>query len=168
MSRATGFITKMCQECGKKYKISKNISYINRKKSKYCSNKCKGKNSPTLFKKNHYPIKPFSKGSQNPSWKGGIASENKKIRASIEYRLWREAVFARDNYTCQKYGIRGGKLHPHHIKNFSDYPELRFAIDNGITLSKKAHNEFHKIYGRENNNEKQLKEFLSNPGKIVQ
>jgi len=99
-------------------------------------------------------------GKLNGRWKGGITPENMKIRKSIEYRLWREAVFARDNWTCQKYGIQGGKLHPHHIYNFADYPELRFAIDNGITLSKKAHQEFHKIYGKRNNTKSQLEEFL--------
>jgi len=48
----------------------------------------------------------------------------------------------------------------HHIQNFAQFPELRFAIDNGITLSKQAHNEFHKRYGRKNNNREQLDEFL--------
>ena len=79
---------------------------------------------------------------------------------SIDFRLWREAVFARDNWICQKYGLRGGKLHPHHIQNFAQYPELRFAIDNGITLSEKAHKEFHKKYGIKNNTKGQLEEFL--------
>ena len=61
---------------------------------------------------------------------------------------------------CQKYGTRGEKLHPHHILNFSDHPELRFAIDNGIILSEKAHKEFHKKYGFNNNTKGQLIEFL--------
>ncbi len=91
---------------------------------------------------------------------GRITPENKRIRDNIETRLWREAVFARDNYTCQKYGKRGGRLNAHHIKNFADYPELRFAINNGITFSEKAHKEFHKKYGKKNNTKKQLKQFI--------
>lgn len=101
------------------------------------------------------------KGEKSHSWKGGITPKDKKIRKGIEYRLWRESVFARDNWTCQKYGTRGRNLHPHHIKNFAQYPKLRFAIDNGITLSEKAHKEFHKKYGKKNNTKEQLKEFLS-------
>lgn len=98
-------------------------------------------------------------GKKSYLWKGGTTPENKRIRNSIEFRLWREAVFARDNWICQKSGIKGGKLHPHHIKNFAEFPELRFAIDNGITLSEKAHKEFHKKYGYKNNTKEQLNEF---------
>lgn len=53
-------------------------------------------------------------------------------------RLWREAVFARDNWTCQKCKIMGGELNPHHIKNFAECPELRTSIENGITLCEKC------------------------------
>lgn len=100
-------------------------------------------------------------GANSYFWKGGVTPINKVIRMSLETKLWREAVFIRDNWTCQKTGIKGGKLHSHHIQNFAQYPELRFAIDNGITLSKEAHNEFHKIYGKKNNNREQLNEFLN-------
>ena len=106
-------------------------------------------------------LKGFQAGKTNGRWRGGITPQNIKIRMSIEYYLWHEAVFARDNWTCQKYGIRGGRLHAHHIQNFAQYPELRFAIDNGITLSDKAHKEFHDRYGRKNNTKEQLMEFLS-------
>lgn len=116
-------------------------------------------------KKNYYSSSRFKKGDckgeKNPNWKGGITTENNKIRSSIEFSLWREAVFARDNWTCQKTGVRGGSLVTHHIYNFADYPKLRLAIDNGITLSEKEHKKFHKIYGRKNNTKKQLKEFLN-------
>lgn len=105
-------------------------------------------------------------GKNNPNWKDGITPENKKVRNSIEFRLWREAVFSRDNWTCQKYGIRGGKLHAHHISNFATSPELRFAIDNGVTLSKIAHQQFHRKYGKKNNTKEQLDEFLKQRRKI--
>ena len=81
----------------------------------------------------------FPKGEKHHSWKGGITPINEKIRRTIEYRLWREAVYARDNWTCQHCYKRGGKLQAHHIKEFADYPELRFAIDNGLTLCCKCH-----------------------------
>jgi len=78
----------------------------------------------------------------------------------IDFRLWRESVFARDNFTCQKCSDRGGNLHPHHIKNFAQFQELRFAIDNGITFCKECHRIFHKKYGIKNNTQEQINEFL--------
>ena len=99
------------------------------------------------------------KGENNPNWRGGITPENARIRAGNEFRLWREAIFARDNWTCQKCEKRGIKLQSHHIRNFNKYPDLRFAIDNGIAFCENCHREFHKQYGH-TNDEQQIKEFL--------
>lgn len=78
-------------------------------------------------------------GNKNVNWKGGITEVNHKIRTSLEYKLWRTAVFTRDNFTCVWCGFIGGELHADHIQLFSTYPELRFAIDNGRTLCKPCH-----------------------------
>lgn len=106
------------------------------------------------------------RGNKSYAWKGGITSENKTIRASIEFCLWREAVFSRDDWTCRCCGERGKILHSHHIKNFSQFKKLRFIIDNGITFCRKCHREFHKEYTTDNNNMKQVKEFLNKKNKI--
>jgi hypothetical protein len=90
-----------------------------------------------------YRSKYLPSGENHYKWQGGITKKNELIRKSIEYRLWREAIFARDNWTCQTCRIRGGNIHSHHIKPFSLYPELRFALDNGITLCKTCHNKEH-------------------------
>lgn len=52
----------------------------------------------------------------------------------IEYKLWRRAVFARDDYTCQFCGSRGGKLVADHFRPWSIYPALRYDVGNGRTL----------------------------------
>ena len=67
---------------------------------------------------------------------------------NLDYRLWREKVFERDNYTCQKCGIKSGNgkavfLHPHHIKSYTHYPKLRYKISNGITLCKDCNENLH-------------------------
>jgi 5-methylcytosine-specific restriction endonuclease McrA len=79
------------------------------------------------------------RGKNNSNWKGGVTPENQKIRHSLEYKLWRTAVFERDNYTCIWCGQVGGTLNADHIKPFALFPELRFAIDNGRTLCISCH-----------------------------
>lgn len=105
-------------------------------------------------------------------WTGFVNSENRRIRKHTEYFDWRKAVFERDNYTCQCCGARNHKgnghtvvLHAHHKENFADNPDLRFEIDNGITLCDMCHSpqiegSFHYIYGTWHNNTEQLNEYL--------
>jgi len=92
--------------------------------------------------------------------------ESKKIRASIEFAEWRELVFERDNWTCQKCLVRSGgcktiNLNPHHIENFSEVEEKRFNIDNGITFCRNCHYNFHSNYGFRNNTREQVVAFLA-------
>lgn len=100
------------------------------------------------------------RGENACHWKGGITPKNTLIRNSAEFGLWRKSVFTRDNFVCQKCLESGGYLHAHHINNFADFPELRLSIDNGITMCKKCHNNFHKKYMRKNNTREQLVEFF--------
>ncbi|MFA5036749.1 MAG: hypothetical protein WC479_06195 [Candidatus Izemoplasmatales bacterium] len=78
-----------------------------------------------------------------------ITEENSRIRNTVEYFLWRDSVFKRDNYTCKMCGKVGGVLNAHHLWPFAKFPELRFAINNGITLCKDpCHKKIHKLLGR--------------------
>lgn len=97
------------------------------------------------------------RGIKNPNWQGGKTIES---RVGIKYQKWRIKVLKRDNQTCQKCKKRK-YLHVHHIGSFIDYPELRFAIDNGVTLCRKCHIEFHKKYGKINNNQEQLEKYYA-------
>src|ERR1035437_6157133 len=91
----------------------------------------------------------LNKNCEHWNWQGGITPINSKIRKSIEYKLWREAVFARDNYTCIWCGNnQSGNLEADHIKPFCLFPELRFAIDNGRTLCISCHRKTN-TYGRQ-------------------
>jgi hypothetical protein len=115
------------------------------------------------LKKNwKYEKRETFKGSNHHFWKGGITPINVKIRTSVEAILWRKSVYERDKYTCQKCAKVGNKLRAHHINNFADFPELRFAIDNGITLCNNCHKGFHKIYGNKSNIIEQLYEYIQN------
>lgn len=87
-------------------------------------------------------------GDKNPNWKGGITPINLQIRHSLESKIWRRAVFERDNYTCVWCLRRGVYIEADHIKPFCDYPELRFAIDNGRTLCKDCHKKTNTYAGK--------------------
>lgn len=85
------------------------------------------------------------RGDKHWNWKGGISSINESLRKSSMFKVWRELVFLRDNFTCQNpnceycHNLIGVMLHPHHIKPFAIYPELRFNVNNGITYCKEFH-----------------------------
>ena len=100
------------------------------------------------------------KGHKGSNWKGGVSPIHKRIRNSSQFARWRESVYQRDDWTCQKCFNRGGKLHPHHIFNFSERDELRFETDNGITFCESCHYAFHKRFGYNNNDENQVAKFL--------
>ncbi len=110
-------------------------------------------------------------GKDNPRWKGGV-KYHRVERATFEYNEWRKSVYVRDSYTCQCCNDRNGKGHAvklcaHHIKNWKDYPNERYDINNGITLCESCHNKFHSKYGKTLNNEQQLKEFIYIYGKKI-
>ena len=72
---------------------------------------------------------------------------DQKIRSSWQYYIWRSAVLRKDGYKCVLCGDdRKSVLEVDHIKPFSLFPELRFAIDNGRTLCINCHKKT-KTYG---------------------
>lgn len=103
-------------------------------------------------------------------WNGFVTSENKRLRNSFEYDNWRNAVFKRDDYTCQCCGRRSRvgdsvTLHAHHLENFALNSDLRFDIDNGVTLCYECHDvrvdgSFHNMYGTIGNTKEQYEEYI--------
>ena len=107
------------------------------------SEKHKGENNPM------YGIK----GKMHPAWKGGITTLQIQIRNSIEYFKWRDSIFIRDNFTCQKCGVKKCYLEAHHVKqvaqiifqhNLKTFESAQkcedlWNLNNGITLCEKCH-----------------------------
>lgn len=64
-------------------------------------------------------------------------------RGGTKYRNWQQNILKRDNYTCQKCGAKDKVLNAHHIKSYSKNKELRYVIDNGMTLCECCHRKKH-------------------------
>lgn len=87
---------------------------------------------------------PKRMGENHWHWKGGVTPFRKKMQGTLEYKLWRQSVFERDNYTCIWCGANnkdGNRttLNADHIKPWALFPEFRLAIDNGRTLCVPCH-----------------------------
>ena len=63
-------------------------------------------------------------------------------RGRPENYQWRKAVLNRDGHRCQQCGATE-RLHAHHVKEWAKYPDLRFDVDNGLTLCEDCHTEKH-------------------------
>lgn len=163
--------TKICKE--KNYQIltksinncDDNIDYICNKHLEY------GVQHTSLYGLKNYEnncrLCRMPRNEEHWHWQGGISSDRDKLTSSFEYKQWRQSVFERDNYTCQCCNKHGVELHAHHIYNFSDYPELRTKLSNGITLCENCHSinidgSFHGVYTQFNNTPEQLEEYMKN------
>lgn len=108
--------------------------------------------------KNHADFRGIKSGR----WNFDLTEAERKLskdRSMVPgYLSWRSAVYAKDNYICQKCGDNN-ILNAHHLNNYKNYPKQRIDINNGITLCKICHTSFHFYYGKDNN-KNQMEEFL--------
>jgi hypothetical protein len=128
--------TRKLMATGRKGKTpwNKGLSYGPEIKEKI-SKSCKGIKKPKIAEIMTGAIK-----EKAHNWQGGKTKESKRIRNSRDFANWRTSVFKRDNYTCQDCGATGGLyLEAHHIRSFAHHEELRFDINNGLTLCKECH-----------------------------
>jgi 5-methylcytosine-specific restriction endonuclease McrA len=84
---------------------------------------------------------PERSGENNHNWKGGISSAYDKQRKVVEVRVFKREVKNRDNNECQFPSCDSGcvEMHVHHIRKFSEFPDLRSSVSNGITLCRDCH-----------------------------
>lgn len=107
------------------------------------SNSKKGQKPWNTGKILHYSIwNKGIRGKDSHSWKGADKCVYKHYKTA-DYIEWRTKVFTRDDYTCLNCGARGVVLHPHHIKSYTNFPDSRYDIDNGVTLCVPCHHIVH-------------------------
>lgn len=101
-------------------------------------------------------MKETMSGSNNPNW---VADRTKLVKSEkkhlcTKYKNWMLSVKKRDSWKCRITNDDcKGRLESHHILNWIDYPELRYEINNGITLC-------HAHHPKGRAKEKQLAPFL--------
>ena len=89
--------------------------------------------------------RPNMSGENNSRWQGGLTPTDELARNTLEYKVWKLEVYKRDKGVCRFCGIRCNNktIVAHHLKLFRDFPELRFVVDNGITLCRSCHVKLH-------------------------
>lgn len=109
-------------------------------------------------------VRPVT-GDKNPNWRSDLPPEERaKRRDMYKQANWRQKVYERDVFTCQKCGDdKGGNLNAHHIEAHAACKEKRWSVDNGITLCAPCHRSFHRKYGLKRVNRAMLKEYLAAP-----
>lgn len=130
-----------CKQCGKVWDAS--IIHL-----LYSGHQCYD-----CYKKNNF-------GENHPNWKPTKTNEERlRKREYPEYREFVQGVLRRDKFVCQISGTVGGDLVAHHLNSYDWDIDNRTNVDNGITLSKDIHIEFHKQYGYGNNTKSQFLDF---------
>ena len=141
-----------CKECKEEKIVTDFISYQRGRLYRYQCKACrqrsrrKGTISNTRFQKGHKIGNRFQighipwykeKGFDNPRKDKG--DWNKKDRfTSYSYKNWRKKVLKRDGNKCVKCNS-DKKLHVHHIVPWIENEELRFDMNNGMTLCNSCH-----------------------------
>ena len=157
---------KRCIFCAAKFRVSNPLwreKQSDTKKGKIPKNLASLRWIPKMIGKHHSEetrkkMSLAHKGEKSYLWEGGKTKINNEIRRNVDYRIWRELVFKRDNYICQLCGIKGKYIQADHIKPFAYYPELRFELLNGRTLCIDCHKKTDTYMGRAVKINKQLYE----------
>lgn len=136
---------KLCKNCGALFSRSQ-------KKGLYCSRVCFAAQNKGGFKKGDRAWNEGMKGislnrnfiDNNPSKPGELSFHWKKDRSTLvkrqerndsAYKGWRKSVRDRDGWLCKMVNSDClGKVVAHHILPWAEFPELRYEVNNGITL----------------------------------
>jgi hypothetical protein len=112
---------KTCQYCGKEFKQGKTEAISSFTKRKFCSHDC------------GWLGQIYFSGEDNVNWTGG------KRQRDYRHVRWADSVIRRDKATCQKCGATSVEMQAHHLRSYIDHQELRYDINNGMTLCYACH-----------------------------
>ncbi len=158
-------LSKTCVSCGCVFTRKTDVTYLQWSAARFCSHACQRIGRIVRKASRHhnwkggerrkccamcgasFAVKPYradrarfcSLTCKIVAQDHGVSTHNEKLRHGERYRAWRQAVFVRDDFTCQDCGTRGGVLNADHIHPFALFPELRFNVENGRTLCRECH-----------------------------
>lgn len=158
--------SRTCKMCNKNYKSgSKNNEIcVECHKELMRQNKVVYKSKERNFKGEKNPM--FGKqrfGKENPNYNPNKTDDEREKERLVEgYGLWRLKIYERDGFTCQKCGDnKGHNLTAHHLDGWDWCREKRLEVDNGITLCKTCHKDFHDKYGYGKNTKEQFITYMN-------
>jgi hypothetical protein len=134
-----------CKEVKEKQKIGHIGLKHSKKHNETISESNKGKHNRIKSLNERIKISASNQGIELKDWCGFRNKEEKRLRRTSMWKIWRNAIFLRDKFICQNNNCpycnnkSGIYLHPHHIKPLKLFPELAFDVNNGITYCKDYH-----------------------------
>lgn len=142
-------VTIVCkeEECKKEFVVPN----WKRNRAKFCSHSCKSRfhckkyiagkphSEETKKKMSILRLEKGIKGEKHWHWLKDRSLlkiyQDSEAKRSPRYKRWRHEVKIRDNFKCRILNTDcNGRLEVHHILGWTKYPELRYEINNGITL----------------------------------
>lgn len=119
------------------------------KSGKFCSVKCSrdaisktqvGRKAPWTTKRN-LDTNHTRSGENHWKWlKDRTLLKKDNLRNDSAYKEWRKEVWERDGFKCRIADNKcNGRIEAHHILSWSEHLELRYKVNNGITLCHAHH-----------------------------
>ena len=115
--------TKICGFCKREFGQKDNESIAYFRVRKFCCRDCSRQGQR------------YREGVEHPLYNPDSRRNNRRGK----HGAWARAVISRDKATCQRCGATDIELHAHHIESFADHPELRWDLNNGLTLCHRCH-----------------------------
>lgn len=130
-------MNKNCLKCNKEFRVRLSWARV-----KFCSSRCywdsmKGQTTS----ENQKMAVRNNRGEKHYRWMSDRSKLKKKQeRNDSAYHEWRKSVRDRDGWQCKMSNSDClGKVVAHHILSWSKFPDLRYEINNGITLCRFHH-----------------------------
>lgn len=146
---------KYCQllGCGRAFFPLYRVTKKHWAQRKFCSNSCRFISMRGKLPKNHKALckmrrtdetrkrmSEAQRGDKSHNWNPDRSAVTHNRRNDGEYLQWRMRVYIRDGFRCRIANVDcDGRIEAHHILSWAEHVELRYEVNNGITLCHAHH-----------------------------